>query len=182
LRDEWVKNEILQDVQNGTVHLIWTGGEPSLKINQECIVSFLNWFKEDLRNEALYNEIETNGTQYIEPELFANLHQINCSAKLSNSGHTAEERIVPKSINRIMQHYNYWFKFVISTEQDIIEMFETYIKPFQIPLKRVICMPGLDSQEHFHERGRFVMEMAKKHKFIGMNRQHISAWDRTTGV
>jgi len=58
-------------------------------------------------------------------------------------------------------------------------MFDTYITPFNIPLKNVVCMPGMDNQEQFHERTRFVMEMAKKYKFRGMSRMHISAWNRT---
>ena len=126
-------------------------------------------------------EIETNGTKYI-GELFDILSQINCSAKLSNSGMSIKQRIVPAAIKRIMEHSNYQFKFVISNEDDIKEMFETYITPFQIPLKRVVCMPGMDSQEQFHERTRWVLEMAKKYKFIGLTRLHIAAWDKACGV
>jgi hypothetical protein len=43
-------------------------------------------------------------------------------------------------------------------------------------------MPGLDSQEDYHERTRFVLEMAKKYGYRGLTRLHISAWDRATGV
>ena len=81
-----------------------------------------------------------------------------------------------------MEHDNYQFKFVISTEDDIKELFRDFIHPFNIPLKNVVCMPGLDSQVDFHERTQFVMEMAKKYKFRGMSRMHISAWDKTLNV
>jgi hypothetical protein len=43
-------------------------------------------------------------------------------------------------------------------------------------------MPGLDSQDNFHDRTKFVLEMAKKYKFVGLTRLHVSAWDKTTGV
>ena len=129
-----------------------------------------------------YNEIETNGTVYIDEPLFKIIDQINCSPKLSNSGMTEKQRIVPAAIKRIMEHNNYQFKFVISTEDDIKEMFRDFIKPFNIPLKNVCCMPGMDSQEQFHERTQWVLEMAKKYKFRGLTRLHISAWDKTLNV
>ena len=71
---------------------------------------------------------------------------------------------------------------MVSTEDDIKEMFDTFIRPFNIPLKRVVCMPGMDSQSQFHERTHFILEMAKKYKFRGMSRMHISAWDRVINV
>jgi hypothetical protein len=129
-----------------------------------------------------YNEIETNGTVYIEDNLFLLLNQINCSPKLSNSGLDAKQRINPDAIKRIMEHSNYQFKFVISNEEDVQELFRDFIVPFNIPLKNVVCMPGLDSQTDFHERTQFVLEMAKKYKFRGLTRLHISAWDKTLNV
>jgi hypothetical protein len=81
-----------------------------------------------------------------------------------------------------MEHSIYQFKFVISTEDDVKEVFRDFVEPFNIPLKNVICMPGLDSQTNFHERTQFVLELAKKYKFIGMTRLHISAWDRVINV
>ena len=127
-------------------------------------------------------EIETNGTFVIEDELMRQLDQINCSPKLANSGMTEKQRIVPEAINKIMEHMIYQFKFVISTEEDIQEVFKTFVEPFNIPLTYTVCMPGLDSQDDFHERTRFVLEMAKKYKFVGLTRLHVSAWDKTTGV
>ena len=128
-----------------------------------------------------YQEIETNGTVYID-SLFEYINQINCSPKLSNSGLSENRRIVPTAIKRIMEHSNYQFKFVISTEDDIKEIFATFIMPFGIPLKRIVIMPGLDSQTNFHERTQFVLEMAKKYRFRGLTRLHISAWDKTLNV
>lgn len=181
---KWVDQEIFESVMAGTIHLIWTGGEPALPIHQECITDFLFWLNETHGRStwSIYNEIETNGTQVLGDSMFKLMDQINCSPKLSNSGHIIEERVVPDAINRIMEHSNYQFKFVISTEDDIREMFNDFIMPFNIPLSNVVCMPGLDAQEDFHERTRWVMEMAIKYKFRGLSRMHVSAWDKTTGV
>ena len=181
LIDQWKEQGIYQDILNGTIHLIWTGGEPTIKDHQIAIDNFFQyWISQDVINA--YSEIETNGTIYIEDYLFKKLRQINCSPKLSNSGMTEKQRIKPDAIKRIMEHDNYQFKFVISTEEDVLELFRDFVEPFNIPLKNVICMPGLDSQTDFHERTQFCLEMAKKYKFIGMTRLHISAWDKTLNV
>lgn len=176
LIDSWTNEGVLEWIQNGRVHVIWTGGEPTIPKHQEAIAKFLEL------NQVGYSEIETNGTFYIKDELFSRLQQINCSAKLSNTGILKETRINPSAIKRIMEHSNYWFKFVVSNESDIQEIVRDYITPFAIPHDRVLMMPGLDSQENFHERTRFVLEMAKKYGYIGLTRLHVSAYDKTTGV
>lgn len=184
LIDRWKEQGIYEDIKNGTIRIIWTGGEPTLKKHQEAICNFHHYWRKYEKTSVLlgFNEIETNGTVYIEDELWYTLHQINCSPKLSNSGMTEKQRIISEAINRIKEHKNYQFKFVVSTEEDIEEMFETFIKPFNIPLKNVVCMPGMDDQEQFHERTQWVLEMAKKYKFRGLTRLHISAWDKTLNV
>ncbi len=187
LIDRWKEQGIYEDVKNGIVHIIWTGGEPTLPKAQDAIIEFEKyWYEYKVKNNeysdgGIYQEIETNGTVYIKDELFKRLSQINCSPKLHNSGN-GSLRYNEKALRRIMEHPNYQFKFVISEEADLKEIFDDYINKLNIPLNRVVCMPGLDSRENFHERTRFVLEMAKKYKFIGLTRLHVSAWDKTTGV
>lgn len=200
LIDRWKEEGVYEDIKNGLVHIIWTGGEPTIKGHQEAIVNFhkywlltdpsminLNGYrvvrgKSPVLSYNFYNEIETNGTNYIENDLFDLLNQINCSPKLANSGMTAKQRIVPQAISRIMEHSNYQFKFVISTEDDVKEIFRDFVEPFNIPLKNIVCMPGLDDAANFEERTRFVMEMAKKYRFRGLTRLHIAAWNKTLNV
>jgi organic radical activating enzyme len=175
---------------DGTIHLIWTGGEPAMKKHQEAIENFfIYWSQCESDEQGLlkvdflpYSEIETNGTVEFSQGMFFQLDQINCSPKLENSGMTAKQRIKPEVIQQIMKHDNYQFKFVISTEDDVKEVFRDFVEPFNIPLKNVVCMPGLDDQADFHERTQFVLEMAKKYKFTGLTRLHISAWDKTLNV
>lgn len=193
LRNRWIDQDIIDWVATGRVHLIWTGGEPTLPRHQESIVAFLEWFRNDSQNQVLaqtseagtftlYNEIETNGTIYIDDPLFNQLDQINCSVKLANSGMLGSKRIVPASLKRIMEHPNYWFKFVISTENDLKEIIRDFVEPFDIPAERILMMPGLDSREKFYERTLFCLEMAKQYGFIGLTRLHVAGWDKTTGV
>jgi organic radical activating enzyme len=196
LIDRWKEQGIYEDIKNGTIHIIWTGGEPTIKGHQEAIRNFIWYWKsvDPFINKIIsaglvktdkitaFNEIETNGTVYIDHPLWIQLDQINCSPKLSNSGMTEKQRINPDAIKRIMEHSNYQFKFVISNEEDVKELFRDFVVPFNIPLKNVVCMPGLDSQTDFHERTQFVLEMSKRYKFRGLTRLHISAWDKTLNV
>lgn len=190
LIDTWREQGIYQDILNGTIHLIWTGGEPAMKKHQEAIENFFTYWanmESDTRGLLkvdfhVYNEIETNGTVELSDGMFYLIDQINCSPKLENSGMTAKQRIKPEVIEQFMKHPNYQFKFVISTEDDVKEVFRDFVEPFNIPLKNVVMMPGLDDQADFHERTQFVLEMAKKYKFTGLTRLHISAWDKTLNV
>ena len=185
LIDRWKEQGIYRDILDGTIHIIWTGGEPTIKGHQDAIVNFYNyWIEESELIEDInsFNEIETNGTVVIDHPLFCIIDQINCSPKLSNSGMTEKQRINPEAIKRIMEHSNYQFKFVISNEEDVKEMFRDFVVPFNIPLKNVVCMPGLDDAANFEERTQFVLEMAKKYKFRGLTRLHIAAWNKTLNV
>ena len=185
LIDRWKEQDIYDDILRGDIHIIWTGGEPTIKGHQEAITNFFKYWsiKEDFdTNYSVFNEIETNGTVVIEDDLFQIIDQINCSPKLSNSGMTEKQRIVPEAIKRIMEHGNYQFKFVISTEEDVQELFRDFVVPFSIPLKNVVCMPGLDDVANFEERTQFCLEMAKKYRFRGLTRLHIAAWNKTLNV
>jgi organic radical activating enzyme len=185
LINRWKEEGVYEDIKNSLVHIIWTGGEPTIKGHQEAIVNFTNhWMSRYLdRNDVHpFYEIETNGTIVIDVKLFNMLDQINCSPKLSNSGMTEKQRINPEAIERIKLHKNYQFKFVISTEDDVLELFRDFVVPFKIPLKNVVCMPGLDDASDFEERTRFCLEMAKKYRFRGLTRLHIAAWNKTLNV
>ena len=187
LIDRWKEQGIYDDIKNGTIHVIWTGGEPTIKGHQEAIVNFFEYWDnkvvtEEIKFMSPYSEIETNGTIVIGDKLFTILDQINCSPKLSNSGLDAKQRINEAAVRRVMEHKNYQFKFVISNEEDVQELFRDFVVPFSIPLKNVVCMPGLDDVANFEERTQFVLEMAKKYKFRGLTRLHIAAWNKTLNV
>ena len=181
----WKDEGIYEDIKAGIVHIIWTGGEPTIKGHQEAIVNFTNsWLGRYLDTNTVtpFYEIETNGTIAIGDKLFTMLDQINCSPKLSNSGLEAKQRINEAAIKRVMEHKNYQFKFVISNEEDVKELFRDFVVPFSIPLTNVVCMPGLDDVANFEERTQFVLEMAKKYRFRGLTRLHIAAWNKTLNV
>jgi len=185
LIDRWKEQGIYDDIKNGNIHIIWTGGEPTIKGHQVAITNFFKyWSTQENFNDNynVFNEIETNGTVVIEEDLFEIIDQINCSPKLANSGMSKKQRFNEEALKRIMEHPNYQFKFVISNEEDVQEIFSEFVLPLSIPLKNVVCMPGLDDVKDFEERTQFCLEMAKKYKFRGLTRLHIAAWNKTLNV
>ena len=183
LISKWNEQNLINDIKNGTIHLVWTGGEPTIPKNSESIVSFLNYLKEMWYDiDGIYNEIETNGTIVLKDDLFDIMNQINCSPKLSNSGMKAALRIKPEAIRKIMSHHNYQFKFVISSEEDIQEIYNDFIYPFQIPARNIVLMPALDDQKNFFESTKLVYELGKKYHYKAISRMHIAAWNKTVGV
>ena len=88
LIDQWKEQGIYKDIRNGTIHIIWTGVEPTIKGHQEAIVNFHKYWllqvdlsttlpgkeyawrlpENDLIVRHNYNEIETNGTVVIEDD------------------------------------------------------------------------------------------------------------------
>jgi 7-carboxy-7-deazaguanine synthase len=181
LIDRWKEQGIYDEIADGTIHIIWTGGEPTIKGHQQSISNFIDYWYEQDNSIFPYSEIETNGTVYIEDDLWRCIDQINCSPKLSNSGMSKNQRFNEAALRRIMEG-NCQFKFVISNEEDIQEIFSDFIVPLDIPLSNVVCMPGLDDVANFEERTQFVLEMAKKYKFRGLTRLHIAAWNKTLNV
>jgi 7-carboxy-7-deazaguanine synthase len=186
LINRWIEQNLLKDVSSGLIHIIWTGGEPTIPMHQKAIDSFMQYFEKYCNENDIpftpYCEVETNGTVVMIPLFSRWIDQVNCSPKLANSGMKFHQRVNQAALDVIRRHKKYQFKFVVSDEDDIKEMFKDFINAFNIPLTNVCCMPGLSSQKEFHERTRWVMEMGIKYKFIALSRMHISAWDMTTGV
>ena len=173
----------LENILKGITHLVWTGGEPTLESHRKSIIDFIDYMDVHYPDNEIYSEIETNGTVDAGEDFYHDyINQINCSPKLANSGIEKSKRIVPQSINAIMQHSGYYFKFVISDEDDIKEIQRDYIEPFNIPATNIIIMPGVDNRNDLSERTRFLFEMTKKYGYRGITRQHILAWDKVTGV
>ncbi len=182
---------VFDRILKGEVHIIWTGGEPTMSHHVRSIAAFLDYISKKYPDSTPFSEIETNGSLVVNENGFYGtartycneyINQINCSAKLSNSGMAEYKRINPDAIKQIKRHPNYWFKFVISEEKDIKEIQETYLIPFGIPDDRVIIMPGVDNLEDLSERTRFLFEMSKKYGYRGVTRSQILSWNKTTGV
>lgn len=173
---------LLQGLLDGTIHFVWTGGEPTMERNRCTITSFLEFLSTAYPGTRSYHELETNGTIPCPDGFYDRIDQINCSPKLANSGMKAVVRIVPEAIAQIDGHRNSWFKFVISAEADIREIEETYLAPFNIAKRKVVLMPAVNNLEDLPGATRFLYETCKKYGYRGVTRGHILAWNKTTGV
>jgi len=186
----WVELDILKDILKGSVHVVFTGGEPLLKFNQTSIINFMNFMEETFPNvkgehpKKIYYEVETNGTQVLDLEFYKRINQINCSPKLENSENSFEKRVQPLVIEQILSHYNSWIKLVIGQESDLVEYMDLFKSKFGInlPMNNVILMPMLIAQDHYFEMTKLVYEMAKKYRCKAVSRNHVAAWNRLTGV
>jgi 7-carboxy-7-deazaguanine synthase len=118
------------DVTNLERRLVITGGEPLLQ--QRKIVSLLEFLP------GWNIEIETNGTITPLPELQE--CQINCSPKLKNSGNLKNRRYRTETLKAINAMSNSWFKFVVISERDIVEI-EQIVKECNLNSQKILIMP-----------------------------------------
>jgi len=153
--------------------LIITGGEPLLQ--QREIIKMLGIIPLDR-----IIEIETNGT--IMPDLYLlNRVQWNVSPKLANSGMAVDKRI-HLALLRKLADYNTQYKFVVSSHEDVKEVFNTYVNPGHLPLAKVWLMPAAENQTQLNEVAPRVVEWAKAYGVNFSNRLHIQIWNKKTGV
>lgn len=170
LNEEWIDR-----LRNGA-HLIFTGGEPML--HQKKILEYITWFIELYQFKPTI-EIETNGTKLIDPILKSFIDYINCSPKLKNSGEPYFKRFNALSLEDISKHTGACFKFVISEENDIIEIMQDFTC---IDFKKVILMPAGDSVEELNKTRPTVAELAIKLGVKYCDRLQVVIWNQTTGV
>ncbi len=107
-----------------------TGGEPLLQ--QDKIVNLLTEMPE------WTVEIETNGTIIPVPELHG--CQFNCSPKLRNSGNTKRRRYKPEALRAINALENSWFKFVVTSVDDLEEI-DQIVTECELDKKKILIMP-----------------------------------------
>lgn len=167
--------EMINALQNGA-HLVFTGGEPML--HQNSIFEFIQWYH-SVYEKIPFVEIETNGTIVPNYGLIHFVNQWNVSPKLSNSGETLERRFNPSALGQLGATKRAIFKFVVSEEKDIEEIFD-YID--YIDRKNIYLMPAGEDQELLNSKRLLVVEMCKKYGFNYSERLHIIIWNEKTGV
>lgn len=180
--DKMQKIGQLERILDGRTHIVWTGGEPTLPEHRQDIAGFMDYLNKRYGGHNTFNEIETNGSIDVGRYFFNTMQQVNCSPKLRNSGMPEHLRLNRRTIEKVRDHENGWFKFVVNNERDIEEARLTYINPIEIPEKQVILMPGADNLKDLPERTRFIMEMCKKYGYRASTRMHILGYDKTVGV
>ena len=164
-------------------HIVLTGGEP-------MIAPDLPELAEALKKLGKHITIETAGT--IPPNgIPCDLASI--SPKLSNSTPPATRdpawakrhettRLQPEVISEWIIKYPFQLKFVVSSENDLVEIKFLLLKLPKIPVDRVLLMPeGIDSKT-LASRSPSLVEICKREGFRFCPRLHIELFGHKRGT
>ena len=188
-RDVWVKgkqysyeeliNEVLKypcELLYGA-HIVLTGGEPLLWMDK--LTEFLKLLTSIIPRE-LFIEVETNGTIIPTPEFDKYISLYHVSPKLSNSGLPKEARIKPKVIEWFIKCSKAFFKFVVESEDDVVEIL--HIIPMLDVHDRILLMPQAKTRDEYLKLAPKIIELCKKYKYRFSPRLQIEIYDRRVGV
>jgi 7-carboxy-7-deazaguanine synthase len=164
-------------------HVVLTGGEP-------MIAPDLPELAEALKKQGKHITIETAGT--IPPNgIPCDLASI--SPKLSNSTPPASRdpawakrheatRLQSEVISEWIRNYPFQLKFVVSSENDLVEIKSLILKLPKIPVDRVLLMPeGIDSKT-LASRSPWLVETCKREGFRFCPRLHIELFGHNRGT
>jgi 7-carboxy-7-deazaguanine synthase len=162
-------------------HAVVTGGEP-------MIAPQIAELTAGLRGLGLHVTVETAGTVFA--EVACDLMSI--SPKLANStpwerdgGRWAKQherlRIDEDVLQRLMAAYAYQLKFVVERPEDLPEI-RSIVERTGAASERVVLMPEGTDSGVLHERGQWLVEIAKQEGFRFSPRLHIELWGNRRGV
>lgn len=155
-------------------HLVVTGGEPTL--HQEKLIDLFD----EVPSFAKI-EVETNGTIKPTDKFDSYVDYYNVSLKLSNSGMPEERRINNDSVHFFRSTDKAVFKFVISREEDLEEIWDIQSK-FGIQSTDILFMPAGYTQEDLSDTYPSVAEICKEYGYRFSPRLHVELWNTATGV
>ena len=131
-----------------------------------------------LRGDALFVEIETNGTVIPPPALAELVHQFNVSPKLAHSGNPAELALRPDALGWFAADPRAWFKFVIAGPGDLAEVL-ALAQAYAIPAARIFLMPEGRDSATLRTRGKWLAELCAENGLNFSDRLHIHLFGDT---
>jgi 7-carboxy-7-deazaguanine synthase len=180
--EDLMMGQILSDVRRRYAHhVVVTGGEP-------MIVDGIVELTQGLRRIDQHITIETAGTVY--QPVMCDLMSI--SPKLASSTPTRREggrwaaqherlRYQPDVLKQLMSEYDYQLKFVVSTQDDLPEIWKM-IEDLGASRDRVILMPEGTTPEQLYERAQWLVPVCKTELVRYGPRLHIDLWGDQRGV
>ena len=160
-------------------HVVITGGEPMLAPELERFTTIL-------KDRGHFITVETAGTVY--RAVAADLMSI--SPKCSNSTPVGtpwetrhnSRRHQPAVIRQLVQDFDYQFKFVINTAEDIQEV-DAYLEEFpEIDLDNVYLMPQGVDVEQLREKEEWLSSEAERRGYRVSPRKHIEMFGNKQGT
>lgn len=174
-------NNFIDKLKNRAIFKL-TGGEPL--VQQKQLLKFMHEFV------TRYNfipriDFETNATILPEEEWITKFFAtFTTSPKLTTNGDPEEKTYKPEVLKWHVDH-NSGFKFVITTSEDIDEIWKKYINDYEginVPLQRVWFMPCCGSREEHIKRAEVVVEYAKAMHVNFSPRLHLLVWNKALRV
>lgn len=160
---------ILQTVQQWPCKfIVVTGGEPMVNPNLQQLVRKLK----DLDKHVT---IETAGVAFI-PALPCDLMSI--SPKLSNADSAPEETV----LRRLIDNYKYQLKFVVDSEDDLVEIQQTIKKLGNVSSEKVMLMPQGATRDELLAKSPMVAELCKRAGFTFCHRLQVLLWNSGRGM
>ena len=177
LVDYWQQQGWL-DKLSSCSQLVVTGGEPLLQ--QTGLIKLF----EHLHNHGYRPtiEIETNTTIGYQQQLDRYIDRYNCSPKGANSGNSKRHRHRPEVLSMFSQNPKAIFKFVIATADDLQQIRDEYLFPYNLSSTRVWLMPAAASRSQLQQVAGTVFKLCTEHGFNFSPRLQVEVWDQTTGV
>lgn len=171
-------HEVLFDLRNGH-HLVVTGGSPL--IQQNVLAGLFDNIQKEI-SSLPFIEVETECVIMPIKELIRKISWWNCSPKLANSGIPKKQRYKFDNLELMSKMNNVSFKFVVSNENDMAEIYDDFINPLQLDHKKVILMPEGQTRDELSERYSWLVDIATREGFVVSDRLHITIWNKKTGV
>lgn len=159
-----------------------TGGEPM--VSQKQLIKFIEAFV--ARYKFLPRiDFETNATIQPDERWVTEFNStFTTSPKLTTNGDPEEKTYKPEVLRWHVDH-NSGFKFVITSSEDIDEIWRKYVDDYEginIPLQRIWFMPCSGSRQEHIERAQAVVEYAKAMHVNFSPRLHLLVWDKALSV
>lgn len=164
-----------------------TGGEPL--IQQQQLIKFVKWLNK--KQEEIHGldfryawiDFETNATLMPSEEWydFPNIVTFTTSPKLSTNGDSVLKTYKPDVIDWHVKHKS-GFKFVVTSEGDIDEIWSKYVLPHKIFTDRIWFMPCCGSRKEHIENAAAVAEYAKTYHVHFSPRLQLIIWDNALRV
>ena len=167
-------DQIKEKLENFSAkNIVITGGEPL--IQQDELILLLSSLP-----KKYFIEIETNGTLLPLDKLIPLIDQWNVSPKTSNSNNLIEQCDIANCYNFFKNHPNTFFKFVVESEQDILEISDI-VEKYDIDKSKIILMPQASTKNDLISKESLIQSLCEKNDFRYSSRLHVMKWGNVRG-
>jgi len=165
--------------------IVLTGGEPLVGPDGAARPGLAE-LTGRLKALGMHVTIETAGTLFV-PDLACDLMSI--SPKLSNSTPAdaklaaahGDSRLDVTAIRKLIDRYDYQFKFVVESKADLAEIRKTLDEIGAVDQRKVMLMPQAASRDELAAKGPLVAELCMRAGFSYSQRLQVMLWNNESG-